>query len=442
MATRNIRFGMRRYPLAMLLFSSAGAGFCVWSQRISKPTFVFPFGTLDPESASTVLMGVGVMAIVYCLVLSYMRFVRQPVVSLGAKNITIPLGEFASSRVTVHRGEVLRVRQEGPGAGGWRTCHVEHRGGTFVLRSSQVPSDDDYFAMFSVQRRGNRLQLVVGEAHKPPADDRMAVFVAKVLHSTETTWEVLFRESGKHYQQPKLVLFSGSTPTACGAGQAAMGPFYCPGDRQVYIDLAFYQDLKDRFKAPGEFAEAYVIAHEVGHHVQNLLGISGKVHAAQQRAHSKAQANALSVRLELQADCFAGVWGKRADSMRHILEPGELQQALQAATAIGDDKLQQQARGVVVPESFTHGSSEQRVRWFSRGFESGDLSGELQRRFIGGSASGRGPCAERGEFFSAHGAMRIRIASASFAASAILCTNATKSAFLETKSVSQLTHTI
>lgn len=209
-------------------------------------------------------------------------------------------------------------------------------------------------------------------AHKPPADDRMAVFVAKVLHSTETTWEVLFRESGKHYQQPKLVLFSGSTPTACGAGQAAMGPFYCPGDRQVYIDLAFYQDLKDRFKAPGEFAEAYVIAHEVGHHVQNLLGISGKVHAAQQRAHSKAQANALSVRLELQADCFAGVWGKRADSMRHILEPGELQQALQAATAIGDDKLQQQARGVVVPESFTHGSSEQRVRWFSRGFESGD----------------------------------------------------------------------
>lgn len=209
-------------------------------------------------------------------------------------------------------------------------------------------------------------------AHKPPADDQMAVFVAKVLHSTETTWEALFRETGKHYQQPKLVLFSGSTPTACGAGQAAMGPFYCPGDQQVYIDLAFYQDLKDRFKAPGEFAEAYVIAHEVGHHVQNLLGISGQVHAAQQRAHSKAQANALSVRLELQADCFAGVWGKRADSMRHILEPGELQQALQAATAIGDDKLQQQARGVVVPESFTHGSSEQRVRWFSRGFDSGD----------------------------------------------------------------------
>lgn len=208
--------------------------------------------------------------------------------------------------------------------------------------------------------------------HRPRANDQMAVFVSKVLHSTETTWDVLFQESGKHYVQPKLVLFSGSTPTACGAGKAAMGPFYCPGDQQVYIDLAFYQELKDRFQAPGEFAEAYVIAHEVGHHVQNLLGISAKVHAAQQQGHNQAQANALSVRLELQADCFAGVWGKRADNMRHILEPGELNQALQAATAIGDDRLQQQARGYVVPESFTHGSSEQRVKWFSRGFETGD----------------------------------------------------------------------
>lgn len=208
--------------------------------------------------------------------------------------------------------------------------------------------------------------------HQPPANDPMAVFVSKVLRSTETTWDVLFQESGKHYVQPKLVLFSGSTPTACGAGKAAMGPFYCPGDQQVYIDLAFYQELKDRFQAPGEFAEAYVIAHEVGHHVQNLLGISAKVHAAQQQGHNQAQANALSVRLELQADCFAGVWGKRADNMRHILEPGELNQALQAATAIGDDRLQQQARGYVVPESFTHGSSEQRVKWFSRGFETGD----------------------------------------------------------------------
>jgi len=210
-------------------------------------------------------------------------------------------------------------------------------------------------------------------AHKPPANDEMARFVSKVLASTETTWHAVFREGGGTYQEPKLVLFTGATPTACGTGQTAMGPFYCPSDRKVYIDLAFYRDLKERFHAPGEFAEAYVIAHEVGHHVQNLLGISDKVHAAQQRAGNSAKANALSVRLELQADCFAGVWGKRADSMKHIIEPGEIEQALTAASAIGDDRLQKQARGYAVPESFTHGSSEQRVRWFKRGMESGDM---------------------------------------------------------------------
>ena len=209
-------------------------------------------------------------------------------------------------------------------------------------------------------------------AHRPPPSDEMATFVAKVLGSTERTWHEVFREGGANYREPKLVLFTGSTLTACGTGQSAMGPFYCPGDQKVYIDLAFYRDLKERFHAPGEFAEAYVIAHEVGHHVQNLLGISDKVHAAQQRA-GEAQANALSVRLELQADCFAGVWGNRADSLRHILEPGEIEQALTAAAAIGDDRLQKQARGYAVPESFTHGSSEQRVRWFKRGMESGDL---------------------------------------------------------------------
>ncbi len=211
------------------------------------------------------------------------------------------------------------------------------------------------------------------QAHKPPAGDSMAQFVAKVLGSTERTWQTVFRESGATYREPKLVLFTGETPTACGTGQAAMGPFYCPADQKVYIDLAFYRELKDRFHAPGEFAEAYVIAHEVGHHVQNLLGISSKVEAAQQRAGSKSKANALSVRLELQADCFAGVWGNRADSMRHIIEPGDVEQALAAASAIGDDRLQKQSRGYAVPESFTHGSSEQRVRWFRRGMESGDL---------------------------------------------------------------------
>jgi predicted metalloprotease len=198
--------------------------------------------------------------------------------------------------------------------------------------------------------------------------------VSKVLADTEDTWRVLFKQNGETYRDPKLVLFSGAVPTACGTGETAMGPFYCPGDQKVYIDLEFFSELKTRFKAPGEFAQAYVIAHEVGHHVQNLLGISDKVHSAQQKAQGKAQANALSVRLELQADCFAGVWGYRAENIGHRLEPGEVEQALTAASAIGDDRLQRQAQGRVTPDSFTHGTSEQRVRWFKRGMESGDLN--------------------------------------------------------------------
>lgn len=210
-------------------------------------------------------------------------------------------------------------------------------------------------------------------AHKPPADDKAARFVSHVLASTEDVWGEVFRENGRRYEAPRLVLFTGATPTACGTGQTAMGPFYCPGDRKVYIDLAFYRELEQRFKAPGQFAQAYVIAHEVGHHVQNLTGVAEKVHAAQQRA-GRAGANALSVRMELQADCLAGVWGKRANDMRNILDPGDLEAALNAASAIGDDRLQQQAQGRIVPESFTHGSSAQRVRWFRRGFESGDMN--------------------------------------------------------------------
>lgn len=210
-------------------------------------------------------------------------------------------------------------------------------------------------------------------AHKVPANDQMAHFVSKVLASTEDTWSEIFRANGRQYEDPKLVLFTGATPTACGTGQTAMGPFYCPGDHKVYIDLAFYQELKTRFHAPGEFAEAYVIAHEVGHHVQNLLGISDKVQVARQRA-GKVEANALSVRLELQADCLAGVWGNRTNTMKKVLEPGDLEAALTAASAIGDDRLQQEAQGRIVPESFTHGSSEQRVRWFKRGFETGDMN--------------------------------------------------------------------
>lgn len=226
----------------------------------------------------------------------------------------------------------------------------------------------------ATQLQGGGAPIQSMPAHKPPADDEMARFVGKVLGSTERTWQAQFQRMGRRYEDPKLVLFSGATPTACGTGQTAMGPFYCPLDRKVYIDLAFYQELKDRFHAPGDFAQAYVIAHEVGHHVQNLLGISDKVHNAQQHAHSGAQANALSVRLELQADCLAGVWAAQANEARHILESGDVEEALAAASAIGDDRLQKQARGTIVPDAFTHGTSEQRVRWFKRGIESGDMN--------------------------------------------------------------------
>ncbi|WP_415033709.1 neutral zinc metallopeptidase [Azonexus sp.] len=210
-------------------------------------------------------------------------------------------------------------------------------------------------------------------ASAPPANDPTAQFVSKVLASTEDTWNTAFREMGRQYQEPKLVLFSGMTPTACGTGQSAMGPFYCPGDQKVYIDLTFFREMKEKFRAPGEFAQAYVVAHEVGHHVQHLLGISDQVQRARQQSGEK-EANALSVRLELQADCLAGVWGKRTDSMAQVLEHGDLEAALKAAAAIGDDRLQQQAQGRIVPESFTHGSSEQRMRWFKRGFDSGDFN--------------------------------------------------------------------
>ena len=206
-----------------------------------------------------------------------------------------------------------------------------------------------------------------------PANDEMTKFVSMVLADTEDTWHDLFAKMGKQYEDPKLVLFSGETPTACGAGQAAMGPFYCPGDHKVYIDLSFYQELKDRFHAPGEFAEAYVIAHEVGHHVQNLLGISDKVQAMRSHAGSDAAANALSVKMELQADCLAGVWAFHANQARSILEQGDIESAINAATAIGDDKLQKQAQGYAVPETFTHGSSAQRVEWFTRGIQQGDI---------------------------------------------------------------------
>ncbi len=204
------------------------------------------------------------------------------------------------------------------------------------------------------------------------AHDPLRDFVAIVLADTEDTWRDLFQKSGRHYEDPKLVLFTGAVQSACGNAQAAVGPFYCSSDHKVYIDLAFYRDLKERFHAPGDFAQAYVIAHEVGHHVQNLLGIADKVHAARSRA-APAQSNELSVRMELQADCLAGVWAFHANRARHILEAGDVEQALNAATQIGDDRMQMRARGYVSPESFTHGSADQRVRWFRRGIDTGQL---------------------------------------------------------------------
>jgi uncharacterized protein len=209
--------------------------------------------------------------------------------------------------------------------------------------------------------------------YEESADEaQLREFISVVLADTEETWGQIFSTAGRAYEEPRLVLFSGAVESACGFAQAAVGPFYCPGDRKVYIDLSFYKELQSRFGAPGDFAQAYVVAHEVGHHVQTLLGISEKNMAARQRA-SEAEANALSVRQELQADCFAGIWAHNADRSRQLLEQGDIEEGLNAASAIGDDRLQKQSRGYVAPESFTHGSSEQRVRWFKRGFESGDV---------------------------------------------------------------------
>ena len=206
-----------------------------------------------------------------------------------------------------------------------------------------------------------------------PAEEERKEFVSAVLAETEDVWHDLFRKMNREYKEPHLVLFSRRVDSACGLASSAVGPFYCPGDEKVYIDLSFYQELKDKFHAPGEFAEAYVIAHEIGHHVQNLLGISSKVHAQQERS-SKEEANRLSVRLELQADFLAGVWAHHAEKSRHILEAGDVDSALGAASAIGDDRLQKQAQGYVVPDSFTHGTSAQRVRWFRRGLDTGDIA--------------------------------------------------------------------
>ncbi len=225
--------------------------------------------------------------------------------------------------------------------------------------------------------QGNTAQVAPQSTNRAPVQESAqeaaeVVFIKKVLRTTESAWGDIFKAGGSTYQPPKLVLFRGATPTACGTGQTASGPFYCPGDQKVYIDLKFYDDLRTRFKAPGDTAQAYVIAHEVGHHVQHLLGTSGKVDAMRGKV-SETEYNKLSVRLELQADCYAGIWANHANRSKPVFEPGDVEEAIQAATAIGDDTLQKQSRGYVTPDSFTHGSSAQRVKWFRAGLASGKM---------------------------------------------------------------------
>jgi predicted metalloprotease len=269
-------------------------------------------------------------------------------------------------------------RRGGAGGGGIRFPRRMRRGGMGGLGVVVVVLALIYFGVDpSIVFQG----MSGANAPPPPAgpqspgsaeDNELAEFVSVVLADTEDTWRALFEQQGARYEEPKLVLFTDAVHSACGFAQAAAGPFYCPGDHKLYIDLAFYRDLKHRFAAPGDFAQAYVIAHEVAHHVQTLMGISEKIHALRRQA-SEVDANALSVRMELQADCLAGLWAHHADRQRQIIEPGDVDEALNAASAIGDDRLQRRTQGTVMPDSFTHGSSAQRVRWFKRGLESGRL---------------------------------------------------------------------
>jgi len=243
--------------------------------------------------------------------------------------------------------------------------------GTVILVVLYLVLGGDPQALFNAQQQAQVSQPAQVNTQAPRDD--ASKFVAVVLADTEDAWNDVFRQMGRKYEEPKLVLFTDVIQSGCGFARGATGPFYCPQDRQVYIDLGFFRQLQERLGAGGDFAEAYVIAHEVGHHVQKLLGITDRVDAARRRA-SEAESNRLSVRLELQADFLAGVWARYADRTKHVVEAGDIEEAIRAANAVGDDRLQSRSRGYVVPDSFTHGTSEQRVRWFRRGYETGDLS--------------------------------------------------------------------
>ena len=264
-------------------------------------------------------------------------------------------------------------RRGGGGGGGFRLGGKGLSIGTIVLALiGSMIFGVNPLTLLGMMDGGGTMPVQQGPAQAPPASDREAAFVSTVLADTEDTWTPLFAAKGGNYVPPRLVLFSSATPTACGTGQSASGPFYCPADQKVYIDLDFYKVMQQRFNINGDFAQAYVIAHEVGHHVQHVTGIAEQVQGAR-RSMSESQANAASVRMELQADCFAGIWAHHANRARSILEQGDVDEALNAATAIGDDALQRRQQGHIVPDSFTHGTSEQRSRWFKRGIESGKV---------------------------------------------------------------------
>jgi hypothetical protein len=255
------------------------------------------------------------------------------------------------------------------GSGGGRIAVGGGIGGVILVVAYLLLGGDPQALIDSQQPQS---QVSTRQVDRNAPRDDASKFVAVVLADTEDAWRELFRQMGRQYEDPKLVLFSDQTRSGCGFASGATGPFYCPADRRVYIDLSFYRMLRDRFGAPGDFAQAYVIAHEVGHHVQNLLGITAKMDAARGRV-SEAEYNRLSVRLELQADFFAGVWARYADRAKHVVEAGDIDEAMRAASAVGDDNLQRRSRGYVVPDSFTHGTSAQRVQWFRKGYETGDL---------------------------------------------------------------------